>query len=441
MISKALTESAAERLVRHTIDEYKMPLAQTPIVVGFSGGSDSVCLVDILHRMGYKVVAAHFNHNMRTTADRDMIFCENFCRERSIDFEVQIAEKGSLKSEADARAARYSFFADIMARRGIEYLATAHNKNDSAETVLLHLLRGSGTEGLCGIEPVRGNIIRPLIAVKKREVIDYCNDNKLEFMTDETNLSNIYTRNLLRNEFLPKLAKEFNPNLIDVLADNARIIAEDRDYLRQCAEKAFLIVATDDGISCDKLSDLPSAIKSRCIQLLWHRSMGEEQNLSRVYIDKLIALTEKNKNGMEISLPDGFSARIDYGVLVIKKREASAEFEICAEIGIWYEIPCAGVMAGIFESGEGLGISLCGSEHITIRNRRNGDRFVPSGMTGSKSVSDYFTDMKIPTDKRNLVPIFLADGEIMAIGTLRAADGFTKDKRGSEYVIRVTACE
>ncbi len=434
-------ESVAERLVRHTIEEYNMPPKDKPIVVGFSGGSDSVCLLDILYRLGYKVIAAHLNHNMRPTAMRDMEFCERFCKERGIAFESHIVPEDSLKSEADAREARYSFFRDVMERRGIEYLATAHNKNDSAETVLLHLLRGASTDGLCGIEPIQGNILRPLIAVKKREVLDYCRENKLEFMTDETNLTDIYSRNKLRNRFIPDLEREFNPSLIDVLADNAHLMAEDREYLRKSAEVAFSQIIKDDGIRCDELPALEPAIKSRVIQLLWQKSTGEGNNLSRVYIDSISELSQKNKNGTKLSLPYGFSARIDYGILTISKEKETLDFEYEIDLGRWYEIPEAKIKTGIFEDGEGLLITLDGDERLTVRNRRSGDRFVPSGMKGSKSLSDYFTDIKMPREKRDLTPVFLADGEIAAVGNLRAADCFSKGKRGREYVIRITSGE
>lgn len=425
----------AERLVRRTIEDYKMPPKGTAVVVGFSGGSDSVCLLDILWRMGYKAVAAHLNHNMRPTAKRDMDFCEAFCRERGIEFEVRIAEEGSLKSEADAREARYSFFRDIMKKHGIGYLVTAHNKNDSAETVLLHLLRGASTDGLCGIEPVQGDILRPLIAVKKSEVIDYCKENKLGFMTDETNLSNIYTRNKLRNSIIPGLEREFNPSLTDVLADNARLIAEDRDFLRECAKEAFSGIKADGGIGCAELCGLAPAMRSRCVQLLWREAVGG-QNLPHIFVESILQLAQKNKNGTKLSLPCGFSARIDYGVLAILKEEDGSDFELEIEVGRWYEFS-GGIKAGIFEDGEGLSVSLDGNEKLTVRSRRRGDRFTPSGMKGSKTVSDYFTDIKLPTDKRAKTPIFLANGEIMAVGTYRVADGFSKDKRGRRLVIRV----
>ena len=434
-------ESVTERLVRRTIEEYNMPRTDKPIVVGFSGGSDSVCLLDILYRMGYTVVAAHLNHNMRPTAMRDMEFCESFCKERGIAFESRIADEGSLKSEADAREARYSFFRDVMNSRGIEYLATAHNKNDSAETVLLHLLRGAATDGLCGIEPVQGNVIRPLIAVKKSEVLEYCKKNKLEFMTDETNLSDIYSRNKLRNRFIPELEREFNPSLIDVLADNARVIAEDRDYMKKSAETAFSLITKGAGLDCDGLCALEPAVKSRCVQLLWQKSTDVGNNLSHVYTKSILELIKKNKNGAKLSLPYGYSARIDYGTLVILKEEETTDFEYEIEIGRWCDIAEASIKVGIFEDGDGLSVSLDGGEKLAVRSRREGDRFVPSGMKGSKSVSDYFTDVKLPSEKRNLTPIFTADGEVMAVGNFRAADSFSKGKKGREYVIRLTSGE
>lgn len=427
----------AERLVRRTIREYKLPPKSERILVGFSGGSDSVCLLDILYNMGYNVVAAHLNHNMRPTAERDMRFCQGFCDERGIELKTRTVTKNSIKSEADARDVRYRFFAEIMSECGIEYLATAHNKNDSAETVLLHLMRGASTDGLCGILPMQKNIIRPLIAVKKCEVLAYCREKGLEYMTDETNLTDVYSRNRLRNRFIPELEAEFNRSLIDVVADNALLTADDGDFLRKSAEEAFERAKLRNGIKCASIAEMHPAIKRRCVLLLWRKSTGREQNLSRIYTEKILELAVKCKSGSSINLPSGFTARIDYGVLEIVKPFAHREYEYKIKMGEWCKIKETGMQVGVFAEGDGLPVSLDGGESLAVRSRRNGDRFVPSGMKGSKKLSDYFTDIKLPSEKRDTTPIFLADGEIMAVGKYRSSELFSKGKRAEEYVIKI----
>ena len=272
----------AVELVKKAIAEYKMPDTDKQILVGFSGGSDSVCLLSILLELGYSVAACHLNHNMRDTAMRDMLFCEQFCKERDIPFVSKIAEKGSIKSEADARKVRYDFFDAAMRELGIEFLATAHNKNDSAETVLLNLLRGASTDGLCGISPADGRVIRPLILANKSEILEYIRERKLGYMTDETNLTEIYTRNKLRNIVIPELEREFNPKLTDSLAENARLTAYDRDYLAEIAGKSYAEVKEKSGLSCKKLCALPRAISGRVLQLLWQKTTENGQNLPHI---------------------------------------------------------------------------------------------------------------------------------------------------------------
>ena len=192
-----------DKLIQEAIEKYDMLEPKSSVLVGFSGGADSVCLLSELYEMGYNVMAAHINHNMRDTAARDVEFCKQFCVERDIPIEIKTVRAGALKSEDAARRVRYDFFHDVMRRYGIERLATAHNKNDSAETVLLHLLRGAATDGLCGIAPKDGQLIRPLLFVKKTEIFEYCKSKGLEFVTDETNFTDIYARNKLRNRIMP----------------------------------------------------------------------------------------------------------------------------------------------------------------------------------------------------------------------------------------------
>lgn len=425
----------ADELILRAIKDYAMIAADESILVGFSGGADSVCLLSVLHSMGYNVTAAHLNHNMRDTAERDLQFCKRFCEVRGIPFVSRTADKGSLKNEAEAREARYAFFYEIMRERGIDLLATAHNKNDSAETVLLHMLRGASTDGLCGISPRDGKLIRPMLFVKKSVVFHYCEQNGLEYVTDETNLSDIYTRNKLRNRFLPELENEFNPRIVDSIAENALLTAQDSDYLSKCAEAAFEESKSKNGVDIKKLTAMHSAISARVVQLLWKKVSASGQNLAHRYIESILTLARKGRSGSRADLPCNFAARIEYGVLSIEKKEDKEEFCEKLKIGEWCILPYAKV--GIFESGSGLGISLNGYESLEVRTRRSGDRFTPSGMTGSKSLSDYFTDIKLEHIQRCRMPVFTADGKILAVGALRADDAFAKGRLKRDYYIKI----
>ena len=427
----------AVELVKKAIAEYKMPDTDKQILVGFSGGSDSVCLLSILLELGYSVAACHLNHNMRDTAMRDMLFCEQFCKERDIPFVSKIAEKGSIKSEADARKVRYDFFDAAMRELGIEFLATAHNKNDSAETVLLNLLRGASTDGLCGISPADGRVIRPLILANKSEILEYIRERKLGYMTDETNLTEIYTRNKLRNRVIPELEREFNPKLTDSLAENARLTAYDRDYLAEIAGKSSAEVKEKSGLSCKKLCALPRAISGRVLQLLWQKTTENGQNLPHIYIEGMLRLAENAKTASRIDLPKGFTASVEYGILAVAKRCDKITFCKELEIEKFCYLEEIGIKVGIFAEGAGLKISLDGTEKLEVRSRRSGDSFNPSGMTGTKSVSDFFTDTKLAHEKRARTPILTADGKIAAVGAMRADGAFAKGVRKKDYYLIV----
>ncbi len=427
----------AEKLVKSAIEKYDMPSADTHILVGFSGGSDSVCLLSVLKELGYKLTACHLNHNMRDTAMRDMLFCESFCRERDIPFIAKTLDKDSVKSEADARNARYSFFEETMKENNIGVLATAHNKNDSAETVLLNLIRGASLDGLSGILPKNGKIIRPLILTPKSLVLEYIKAKNLEYVTDETNLTDIYTRNKIRNKIIPLLESEFNPRLTESLAENAELISCDRDYLNSVAKDAYYEIKNENGVLAERLILLPKAISGRVLQIMWQYETKSGQNLPRKYIDEMLKLAQKAKTAKKLDLPNGFSARIEYGVLFIEKKSRDTDFFIEIEAEKFYELSQIGIRAGIFKEGRGLRISLDGGERLVIRSKRQGDRFCPSGMSGRKTVSDYFTDIKLSHEKRKKTPLLLADDRIAAIGDIRADDAFTKGRRQHDYYFMV----
>ncbi len=427
----------AEELVKRAIEKYDMPSPKNKILVGFSGGSDSVCLMSILYELGYEITACHLNHNMRETAMRDMLFCKEFCEKRNIPFVSKIAEKGSIKSEAQARKVRYAFFDEVMQERGIETLATAHNKNDSAETVLLNLLRGSALDGLCGISPADAKVIRPLIMVTKSQVLEYIEEKKLDYMTDESNLTDIYTRNKIRHKIIPLLEEEFNRSFIDTVAENAELMRYDREYLWDAAYKSFDEIKQGDGILCDRLNALPRAISGRVIQILWKQATDSGQNLPRKYAEAVLKLAIAAKTASSIDLPQGFSARVEYNRLFVAKRPKQTEFFADIRIGEFTDLEEIGIRVGIFEEGGGLLISLDGTETLSVRTKRSGDSFRPSGMSGTKTLSDYFTDKKIPHDMRMKTPVLLADGRIAAVGDMRADELFAKGKRAKNYYLKI----
>jgi len=425
----------AYELIKKAIKEYSMPNTDQKILVGFSGGGDSVCLLSVLYELGYKLTAAHLNHNMRATAERDMLFCEKFCREKGIDFVSHTVPKDSLKNELEARKARYDFFYKVMKEKNIKYLATAHNKNDFSESVILHLLRGASLDGISGISPNYKNIIRPLILVKKSEVLEYLNNNNIPYMRDETNEQDIYTRNKIRNNLIPWIEKEINPKIIDTLFGSAELFKEDSEFLHELSYDAFLSLKKDSGIKTKELKKQKNPIKSRVIELLWKEKSGIKENLSKVYIDAVFHLLEK-ENGKEVHLPFGFEARVERDILYIQKREKTDYFEEKLVLGEYVFLDKIGKKVGIFESEPGIKLGMSG-EDLWVRQRKNGDKFKPVGLSGTKSVSDFLTDIKMPKNERDKVPVITKDGQIVAVGDKRISEDFKPSGDKKNIYLRI----
>ena len=259
--------------IRNTINRYDMLRKGDTVVVGLSGGADSVALLHILLSLREEycltLFACHINHNLRgEESDRDEAFVKNLCESLSVPLEAvsinvkeQVSPHESL--EETARKLRYREFQRICTEKAAK-LATAHTASDNAETVLINMLRGTGTKGLSGIPPVRDNIIRPLIRCSREEIEEYCEKNSLTFVTDSSNLTDDYTRNKIRHNIIP-LLKEINPSFIGAAARMTAIVGDDADYLEECAAEKAKECLIDGKYDSKALKALPKALKCRII--------------------------------------------------------------------------------------------------------------------------------------------------------------------------------
>ena len=291
--------------IRSALAEYKMIEKGDAVVAALSGGADSVSLLHALTELsgelGITVSACHVNHHLRgAEADADMHFCEELCQRLGVELRVLEADVASMQQKHEsleecARRVRYDFFAEVS--RG-KKLATAHNSNDCAETVLLNLMRGTGLKGLCGVPPVRGNIIRPLIFCTRDEVEEYCRSRGLTWVTDKTNLSTDYTRNKIRHIILPEMLK-INGSLFGTMNLMELSLREDSDFLDNMARQALsesettirLKLPAEDGAEpswenrpgwkSDALAALPKPVQSRAIKLILN-SGGIEPSALRI---------------------------------------------------------------------------------------------------------------------------------------------------------------
>lgn len=299
-----------EDKVLNTIKRYEQIKSGDTIVVGVSGGPDSICLLNVLknlqNELKINIVVAHINHMIRKEADSETVFVQDFCEQRDIKCFVkkadvlQIAKEKKLGTEEVGRKIRYDFFEEVKNIVGGNKIATAHNANDNAETVLMNFLRGSGSTGLKGIEPIRDNkLIRPIIECTRQEIEQYCNEKGLNPKYDKTNQENIYTRNKIRNMLIPYIQENFNPNIIETINRMSNLIATDEMYFKSIVKQSYketFIIRTEKEIILDlkKFNVLEKVIKSRLIIYTINELLGTTNGIEKIHIEDVIKLCKNN---------------------------------------------------------------------------------------------------------------------------------------------------
>lgn len=306
-----------ENRVLETIKKYNLIQEGDKIVLGVSGGPDSICMLDILKEFKkgcqtnpesvatFEIIVAHVNHMIREDASEDEQYVKNYCKKNGIEFyaksiDVQkIANTNKIGIEEAGRLARYEFFDEVLEKTKATKIAIAHNKNDKVETILMHTLRGSGIEGLKGIEPKRGNIIRPLIECERSEIEKYCEEKQLHPRIDKTNFENIYTRNKIRNLVIPYIQEEFNPNIIKTIDRLSNIVILEDKYMENQTEKAFQKLVVEEKqkeivIDLKGFNYQEIVIKSRLIRYIIKRLFGSSTSIEKIHIDDIIKLCDNN---------------------------------------------------------------------------------------------------------------------------------------------------
>lgn len=293
-----------------TIKKYNLIKENDSIVIGVSGGPDSICLLHILNEikneLNFKIYVAHINHMIREEADSETEYVKEFCKNLGIECYikridvVEIADNLKRGTEETGRQIRYEFFNEILEKTNSNKIATAHNNNDKVETILMNILRGSGTSGLKGIEAIRDNMyIRPLINTSREEIEEYCETNELEPKIDKSNNENIYTRNKIRNIVIPYIKQEFNPNIIKTINRLSEVANEENEYLNKVTENEFnkLLLEKENNSYVLNLKDfnkLELVIKRRVILYTINELLASTTGIEKVNIDDIIKLCNNN---------------------------------------------------------------------------------------------------------------------------------------------------
>jgi len=419
------------------------------VLVAVSGGPDSVALLHILFgvrdEFGLRLHVAHLNHMLRgEQGARDARFVTELatrlhlpctCEER----DVRAFQKRSANSSLEdaARQVRYQFLNETADRAGATRIALGHMADDQAETVLLHLVRGTGLSGLRGMLPVRGRIIRPLLLVRRDEITAFLEAEGIAYCTDETNVERQFARNKIRQDVIPLLQREFNPRVVDSIVRSAQVVRSAELWAQIELARSFdrLVLERDETrlrFSAKALMDSPMMLRRLAIRRAIRECSALTLNLGLAHVEATEALLFLDSRRGRISLPEGLVAERDGGHLEIRResvKKTDEKWSFTVEIPGTYRIPGSDqsiTFEILSERGDSSGPPQTESQEafldwgrvtgdLVIRNRRPGDRFHPLGAPGSRKLKDFFIDIKVPQPDRDRVPLLVDDEGVICV--------------------------
>lgn len=426
------------------------------LIVGCSGGADSMALLHFLIQHGYSVLAAHVNHQLRgEEAVRDENFVRDFCRKYQVPVRVHredvaaLAKQTHQSVEECGRTVRYQFF-HRLCRQPQDKIATAHTLSDSVETVLFHLAKGSGSRGLCGIPAVRDCVVRPLIRLSRSDIEEYCRFHRVPYLHDSTNFSRSYARNQIRLDVVPVL-RGINPSLEQAVERMSRQLEEDEAYLTTQAQEVLERAQVPGGYDPRKLTPLPRPVQTRVIRLAAveyaARCGYPSLRLSHSQIEQAVKALDTGMGG--VALPHGLYLRVERTlfsleccpdsvdclwnspyhppqIFTFNQRTATISVENCAN----FKNP-NNIHKLLFQNS--LDYDTIAS-NATWRSRRPGDRFAPAGRNLSKPLKKLFNEAKIPPSKRDQLLLLEAGGEIVWIEGFGPAHGYGVTEKTARVV-------
>ncbi|HOD34507.1 MAG TPA: tRNA lysidine(34) synthetase TilS [Syntrophales bacterium] len=451
------------------------------VLVAVSGGPDSVALLRVLQRLSEKwrlrICGAYFNHRLRGPESRaEETFVESLFQYLSLPLEKgrmdarvkHTKTRGNL--EEICREARYRFLESVRRKLGFDKVALGHHRGDQVETVLMHLLRGSGLEGMKGMLPVRDAIyIRPLLEATREEILLFLQKEGLRYVLDRTNESEAFHRNRVRHHLLRQVLNSYNPRVEENISHLAGIVREENDYINTVVDE--IVAGWDVGmaggvlrVGIEDLKSLHPALQKRLILRLLQRVAKRGKGIGYTHVQAVVSLLEEGRTGGSLDLPGGIRVHRGYGKLVMTSRgeregvrgqprkgmrgpRAAKEFSYAVRVPGTVRIPGLGLSLrfDLVEKGDvgfGSGKKRAYMDYervarpIRVRNVRPGDRIQPLGMKGRKKVTDLFIDEKIARDERSRLPIVVDRDSVLWVPGVRLSDK-VKIRDGTKSVLKV----
>ena len=451
--------------VLKTVENYRMLAPGDAVLIGLSGGPDSVCLLEVLDRLrpryGLALHAVYIDHGLRPgDTPREIEFAKTLAESHGMDFYAesvnvaQYAKRERMGVQEAARVLRYETLETLADRLGAGKIALGHNADDQIETFFMRLLRGSGAGGLSGIPPVRKTkgktIIRPLIETTRTRIEEFLRETGAAFVTDPSNLKRDYTRNRIRHDLVPVL-KGFNPRFGEAVLRTTRLLAEEDNYFESIVLKGLMPLfrrKTDEEI---ELFMVPlESMNTVLLRRTLRKALGLVKNLRGLdfkHIEEVMGLIKKGRPGDRLCLPGGIRAVKKYSTFLITSKKAGpfalepltldcpgslqiagADAVITAEVRENDPGPAGGRRTAVLDAGK-TGLKL------TVRSKKEADFFYPSGFGHRKKLQDFLVDEKVPRDERDIIPIVASGDDIVWVAGMRADDRFIAREGTSRFLV------
>lgn len=434
--------------VLSTIKRFAMLTGGEKILVGLSGGPDSVCLLYILHclkdSLSLNLSALYIDHGLRPDEAREEIeFCKRLCEKlsikflvKSIDVKLYVKEQGLSIQEA-ARELRFQTFESVAQELNAQKIALGHILDDQLETFFMRFFSGSGPKGLSGIPPIRGPIIRPLLETDRKDVEEFLNKEHISFIVDSSNLKKNYLRNRLRLSLIPELKKLF-PQIAQTVSRTMHILREEEKYFDIIVTKTIMkLISRKTNARTELFLSPLEAMDKVILRRVLRKAIDETKGLRGiefVHIESIIDLVKHGRRGGRLFLPRGLRVIKDYSTLILtsemlpKLNSVNLSIPgtvVLKEIGAVIK---ASIENKIETYGNTRTLAVFDAEktglELTVRARANGDFFYPMGFGKRKKIQDYFVDEKVPRDERDAIPIVVKGNDIVWIAGYRGDERF-----------------